>query len=280
MTSSAEQNSQNVESIFNFLYIDQLRLSHIYAQLSNDGLISSSKKTQRHSDKDVFKGGASIGVLKGDYTGESGAESGIEHQIDTSYSRPSDVLNSLWENGFLEEKIKNADLGSMVLVNGSLTLMDFSMLKEMWPAILEMNIKNEAELKSPKDRKAFTDNARRDSKMILELVKHVPHLIQGSIKTEDDIQCWYTLKPDSMLISSGDLMLKHGGKIQGNWYVMGVLDAKPDANNSAIDLSQIGSVAAHLDPMKAGIRQSLGRPINQYGITPILILSVIRKCKS
>ena len=85
-----------------------------------------------------------------------------------------------------------------------------------------------------------------------------------------------------MVTKTSDLLLKHGSIIQGEWAIVGVLDAMPDGGAPAegydaefaslLGGSVIGTAAAHLGPVA---RNMLGRPAGSYGMTPLLIFREI-----
>ena len=105
----------------------------------------------------------------------------------------------------------------------------------------------------------------------------LPHSIQARIHGEADV--WCNLLRNGLVGSVDDLLLKHGGQVQGHWQTLGILDAfvdEEDADDNEdepnSDIQQEASMASTiLKQIAPFARQFLGRPSNAYGLTPILI---------
>lgn len=115
----------------------------------------------------------------------------------------------------------------------------------------------------------------------------LPHTIQARLIVNRDESVWCSLREEGLVISASDLTLKHGVTVSGQWTMVGVLDALPEAGASGAPseaaLAEFGSSAAagtapfselmfHLTP---AIRGLLGRPFLAYGLTPLVIFRQI-----
>lgn len=114
--------------------------------------------------------------------------------------------------------------------------------------------------------------------MALELVHALPTTVQGRFLSGQD-QFWGSLIPEGLTSSPGDLMLKHGIQIAGQWSTVGILDATPDTTKSEVEqaidqvkaMAALGAVMGGIGLMASHLRPMLGRPTEAYGITPLLV---------
>jgi hypothetical protein len=77
-----------------------------------------------------------------------------------------------------------------------------------------------------------------------------------------------------MIGSVGDLSLKHGTDIPGQWNMLGILDAMPSPIPAQIMIPYTG-IAEHMAPTIKNFsnmgRTMLGRPPEAFGATTLLI---------
>jgi hypothetical protein len=81
------------------------------------------------------------------------------------------------------------------------------------------------------------------------------------------------LDDEGLAAPSSGFMLQHGGQIPGEWHLVGILDAKPDAFEDmppyAVKLdSTMQLLFGELEP---SVREMLGRPPRAYGVTPLVV---------
>ena len=170
-------------------------------------------------------------------------------------------------------------------------LLDLGLLKSAWdkPAIQKL-IKNgmvganASQNLSRAERRALgnkgENSKNNEFEFIMSMLSILPHALQIRLVSEG-FNVWCTLNEDFLIGKPSDLLLKHGAFLDGDWNIMGVLDATPwDPNyinedgESAEDIlaaiaeTAIGQIAARLFHASRGI---IGRPPTSYGITPILI---------
>jgi hypothetical protein len=79
-----------------------------------------------------------------------------------------------------------------------------------------------------------------------------------------------------MVIPQADIALKHGVNLPGTWYALGILDALPShletshsKSDTVKDLQSFYRTFAEL------VHKLVGRPIDAYGITPIILFRAI-----
>lgn len=116
--------------------------------------------------------------------------------------------------------------------------------------------------------------------IVIEMLPGMPHSVQGFVRGAHNV--WFTLTEEFMAATAGDLVLRAGRVLPGEWHVLGILDGRPDTtaiegvatmgddNNAppGIAESVLGNVVGRFGPL---FRYMLGRPANSYGVTPLLI---------
>lgn len=279
MQLTAEQNSPSEEYLSDYAYVDTTRLAYYYGQLSEHGLVTQSKHTSKTTGKDTGKLEVKAMVVSGLGQIETGSERSIELQVDPSYTRPQETLDALYDAGFVGAGLANARIGNLVLTKGYLSIFDIRMLKEMWTNIAGITAQQEtAGITNIKERQKAFEARKKEAQTIAEIISKVPHSVQGTCVT-DEGDAWFTLQTEYMRINPEDLVFKHGCDLEGEWHVLGIVDALPDgfAEQSPAELLVNSGLEGGLRIMLASIRQSLGRPPHRYGITPLLIFRTMRK---
>lgn len=277
-----EQNSPSDEYLSDYAYIDTNRLAYYYGQLSENGLITQSKRISKTIGKDTGKVEVKAMVVSGLGQVETGSEQSIELQVDPSYTRPQETLDALYEAGFVGTGLANSRIGNMVLTKGHLSIFDIRMLKDMWTNIANVTAQAEtAHITNPKERQKAQDAKKKEHLANAEIISKVPHSIQGTFVT-DEGDAWFTLQPDHMRINPEDLVFKHGCDLEGEWHVLGIVDALPDTETipSPLNARVTSELENALRTMLGAIRVFLGRPPHRYGITPIIIFRTMRKVET
>lgn len=258
-----EQEAEN--SVFDFLYVDRQRLGSLLAQLSDDGVITSAKRTSSTtgSNSGEVKVGTALVASVGGAMSDAATEA-LEHQFDPSFLLPINALTVLADAG----RIKTggaAALGSIVRVNGTLILRDLDLIQRIWSPMIKM-ILNETPAKDRAKRKEQMDIAGA-------VLKDLPATVQVILHA-GDARYWGMLNESDPTFSSHFIGLKHGTTLQGEWYVVGILDALPGAAVATTE-SGSGDFFAGLSGVLEGMRGLIGRPDSCYGITP---LAIFRPC--
>jgi hypothetical protein len=279
MQLTTEQNSPSEEYLSDYAYVDTSRLAYYYGQLSENGLVTQSKHTSKTTGKDTGKLEVKAVMVSGLGQVETSSERSIELQVDPSYTRPQETLDALYTAGFVGSGLSNARIGNLVLTKGHLSIFDIRMLKEMWMHIAGITAQQEtANIASPKDRQKAFEARKKEAQSTAEIISKVPHSVQGTCVT-DQGDAWFTLQTEYMRINAEDLVFKHGCDLEGEWHVLGIVDALPDnMTEPSPGQSHVTSeLEVGLRMMLAAIRNALGRPPHRYGITPLLIFRTMRK---
>lgn len=271
MTSSAAQESQSTDYLYDFVYLDRPRVASYLAQVIDEGVIVSSKTGSSSSDgvdSQTKVGLAGNGVANTDKTSVSKS---IERHYDATWSAFVGAFDKLDELGYISSDILSANLSHLVLVTGGLEIIDIRMLKEMWPLFSDEVVKGA----SPSKKNLA--EARREVTKMIGLLSKLPHALQMSITGDDFGEAWSTLDPAGLTINSDDFAFKHGASIAGTWHVIGVLDAKPDSGAERAPLVGQSDLKNGMLGIMTMMRTFFGRPSTAFGITPLAIFRPIRK---
>jgi len=247
--------------IFDFLYVDRIRISALYAQLFPQGILTAVKTTSQQSFSDDSNIGTDIRVFKAETKSLSAGSEAIEHQFDASWSIPLEVLDRLQSLALVRPSLKSAALGSIVLLPRCyLRIIDYGTMKGLWEPTMGLLLGKEEQ------------NFHRD---IVGLLKGLPHAIHAQFLTEEGY-LWSSMQTENLTIPADDLTLKYGGTVSGAWKLLFVLDAwadrgdPPDLQNwSAGDVTNGVLTAMH------ALRTQFGRPSGWLGITPLMIFRSI-----
>lgn len=302
-----EHGEQSTDSVYDFLYYDATRIASFLSQFDSSGHltgVTQGERAQRSKQENTtLKTEASIAVAKGALTRETdrGAEYGKESQrvYDPRWANALSFLDYLDERSLLNRSVETARIGQIVLFSGSLALFDLGVLRRMWdlPGVKKMIIAsatqqqqevptgNREERRKQTAAKSKGGNQPTEAELALELMTIMPHAVQGAVST-DNQSVWSSLREENLTIAPSDLFMKHGLTIEGDWSVVGILDAMPDTEDytdteSGLSLSalsqmvaatKLSSLAFMLAPsLVPPIRQLLGRPSTSYGLTPLLV---------
>jgi hypothetical protein len=252
--------------IYDFIYVDRARISSLYTQLFPQGLLTTVKTTSQQIFSDVKHLGTDIKVIKAEAQSAEGGVEGIEHMFDASWSVPLEVLSRLQALSIIRGSLRDAALGSIVLAEGFLRVIDYAGMKDLWEPIMRM-----AGRSLPKGKNS---QGLKPSE-IVEIMKGVPQSIHAQFLTSEGF-LWSSLRPSDLVIPADDLVLKHGGAISGKWKILYILDAYADEGKPP-DVSgwSGGELTNGILSAMHGIRAALGRPPRWFGITPLMIFRVV-----
>ena len=278
MQSQPGQESPNEEYLCDYLYIDSLRLSHFYGQLSEHGLVTHSKTTVKKSGKDIGTLKAGLPVFGGSLRQESLAEEALELQVDPAYQRPQQTLDALYEAGYIADEMPQCNLGGLALVEGLISITDTRLMKEVWSIMSDIVAQGSiSEGMSVKEKQKTISTAKKNFEQLASIISKMPHSLQGSIATEKGFG-WFTLKPEHLLVNSEDLIFKYGVDLSGQWKMLLLVDAYPDVG-MPVDYGSLfdSEIETGMRQIIGGLRGAFGRPANRFGITPVMIFRTIKK---
>ncbi|OAG75967.1 hypothetical protein Amal_01737 [Acetobacter malorum] len=265
----------DTEFLCDILYTDRERLSSYLAQIDPNGVITGYKTSTTDSSSMASMVKGSAAVASASITGNFGNQDFAERTFDPAGALPIEVMNRLDEAKFIHRSAKDASIGSLVLVNGSISLRDFSQFIYFWPIIRKAVPWEELAAEIPIPGTGASVDGSDLETSAKALLDSMPHPAQMTIKGSQG-GFWSTLSDSSFTVSAVDLFLKHKKSLSGEWFVLGILDGKPlDEEQEEVD-----SEDNMLDKMHDGIatfRSLFGRPKNCYGISPLVIFRKAQK---
>jgi len=297
-------------SVFDFLYHDARRIASFLAQFEVYGSLQQVRasesvgKSQSAKTSAAAKGSALVvgGSLGYDLHVGEDLKDAAERVYDPLWTNARAFLNYLDQHRLIIRDLAKARIGQFVLVNGALAAFDMGLFKDAW-ALTSVKENISIELRKQQGESAATGENRHERRRrakekdrggndgevsataALELLTILPHSIMATVQSGDR-SVWCSLRDDSLIIKSSELLLKHGVKIAGDWSILGVLDAQPVAEENLTEEIVSSFVAAGSLGMLAGqiaqsiapnVRLMLGRPIGAFGVTPLLIFREISR---
>lgn len=213
-----------------FLYVDTNRVARILAQLGDRGLA-----TQHSSELlEQSEAGSELSIYIAKLSAGGKTEARSVATYDPSWRLPVEFAQLSDKLGFID--LASGRCGDIVRATGQLKLRDYEFLRQL-----------------PPDETAPVD------------VTSPPHLIHASI-IEGSRTTWSTLNSACTTASTGDLVMKFGTNIPGEWTLIGVLDHNQGSQQPAGD-----SEMSEFDRLAELARKRFGRPEEALSITPLLI---------
>lgn len=277
------QDSQSIDSLFDYFYVDKERVSALTAQLFPSGVLNSVKQTSSESEKDLkeLKGGLPLFGVRSNAS--EGWSRGQERTFDSSWSIPLNLLDKLSETERMKTNLHEAKLGDLVLMKGMMKIFDAQMVHLCMPIFKKIKLN---ELKGEKNTQAKNalkleiagiENAE-------ELVKILPPTTHIDFADSCGNLSWMSVEPSNLTTTLSDVSLKYGPFIPGEWYILGIVDAYADEakvdNPDAPYPSITNDLKLGMEPILLMMRSLMGRPIGSYGITPLIIFRGVANQKS
>lgn len=271
---------QRKNSVFDFLYVDHRRIGLYLSQFSDFGNLTNLIHSQRVGDETSISGGVPS-VAKGE--AKESQQTGIERHFDTQWSQVLNFLDELQSRGMVHRSLENAAIGSLLLIPGSLFLVNMRTFQKTWDAlsagIASQESHGNRKMRRAAERRGATETSSPDIGG-LRILGSLEQPIFMLLKSGEH-RLWSTLTPDNLISGSADLNLKHGLRIAGEWHVLGILDCSPGPGTLAP--SEMGRIAGggtndfsdNMIVVFNEFRLVLGRPEDCYGITPIVIMREI-----
>jgi hypothetical protein len=106
---------------------------------------------------------------------------------------------------------------------------------------------------------------------ICHFVQHTPFSKIAILTTESDV-FWFSIKEQNLLQDYGDVILKHGSRIEGEWHIAGIIDGLPNIDEFAAQtFDPNGGWLKFLRQYSIFPRRFIGRQAEMRGIQPIVI---------
>ncbi|MGJ0921337.1 hypothetical protein ACR76D_01325 [Klebsiella pneumoniae] len=268
------QDSQNIDSLFDYFYFDKERVSALTAQLFPAGVLNSVKKTSHESENGLKELKAGLPLIGARTNAAEASARGQEQVFDSSWSLPLNLLDKLSENNRIKTNLHEAKLGDIVLIKGMMKIFDAQMVHLCMPIIKKIKLnelksaKNNQEKNTLKQEIAGLENAE-------EMVKILPPTTHIDFADSFGNLSWMSVEPSNLTTTLSDVSLKYGPFIPGEWYILCIVDAYADDNKVDNPDAPYPDVTNELkrgmEPMLLMMRGLMGRPLGSFGITPLII---------
>jgi hypothetical protein len=280
-----ERAEPKFDTVLDILYYDTRRIGLFISQLDDFGLLKQIEFTETTTESSSDKGNFSLRVGPRSLRVTVGKEGEAEETGTDSSKRiydpfwviPLSFLDYIEERGLAHNNIKLATIGRLVLLRGKLIILDVSLLKNLWKIPEGKENALQAALQEEKNKDKDPSEVERDVNVFFQMAEHLPHAIQCLLITPTSPNCWGLLNEEFITCSSSDLALKYGVAIDGDWSLLGIVDAKPEEqsdNHSVITeiVSAIKGNAIGVETTRvAEVVRQMGRPAAAFGLTPLLI---------
>ncbi|WP_336004832.1 hypothetical protein [Acinetobacter pittii] len=276
------QESQSIESIFDFFYLDNPKIKSFYAQLNGLGALNTLKNTSQIGDTRKLEASVGVPTITGGKMGnDHSVSTTAEHLYDGLPTMPREMIDRLDELGFIRKELNADMLGNLVLLKGRLGVFDIGVSKELMDPALNIHIKD---LERDQRTKKEAAELKKNKQDLVNFCKSIPFSLEAKVlvktgsKTDEGVdlaeEVWMTLNRAEMSGSSHDLNFKHGEFLAGDWHVLGVLDALPfDDFTFDTDKNDFREGISSLIQL---MKEFVGRPKTAYGLTPIAIFRVLK----
>lgn len=274
------QDSQNIESIFDFFYLDNPKIKSFYAQLNGLGALNTLKNTSQIGDTRKME--ATVGVPT-----VTGGKMGNDHTVNTTSEQlydglptmPREMINRLDELGYIYRELTPDNLGALVLLKGYLNITDIEVMKGVIEPTMKFTFNN-VPTNSGAER-AERKKLQEQMSPLIEFIKNIPFALSCNlfVKNEGDnslTEVWMSLSREDMSSNIHDINFKHGEKLAGQWYVLGVLDAIPTSLDTNSNILPNNDEMDQLRKAMSEMMKMFGRNDGAYGMTPIAIFRVLK----
>lgn len=303
--SEGELDERPSGTVYDFLYHDARRVGSFLAQFDDFGHLQKLTQSEMVRGRgrrgyEISAGVAAVGSLGLKRPSEEVGGEESERVYDPFWTNALTFLDFLEGQELIIRDISKARIGKIVELTGKLTVLDFSLMKSAWdvPSIKKIagaseNAQAPPALSRQQRRHAERhqqNSASQDVSLVelgLDMIRIMPHPIQARMDGVD-FMAWCSLRDEALVVSSSDILLKHGIRVSGEWKVVGILDAMPEpsieidpldpmsAFTPAIEADpKLNPIGVMLQTLSNMARSFLGRPPAAYGVTPLLIFRSI-----
>lgn len=282
-----ERSQASQSSVFDFIYLDERRISLYLSQMTPYGDLTGLVKSVKSSDEDKFavKGNVGPKALRAEIRSEAneGQETAIEKRYDTRWKRPIEFLKELQDRDLISRNFDHTRIGDIFITAGKLSLIDMRYFEKVWEAVAATH--NPANRSGNKNRgRNITSSLDRPNTNAVTETEANGLRLMGSLKQPIFVnflskgrEFWAIGENESVVGDAAAVLLKHGITIPGTWHLLAILDALPaDKAESDAWLTRVCGAAGNLMGTQVAsivdtFIQILGRPAGRYGVTPLAI---------
>ena len=258
------------DSVYDFLYIDWDRISGFISQLNDMGVITEINQTHsqqvNNTDRISGRAGFSLGAgstkagLKGafDTTKERTSGREIEKNFNARFALPITFLDLLNHRDLISRKPEKWSVGNIALFTGQVTIVEMATLATVMSEFITNH---------PEDTEAM--------KMGFEVIKAMPPTAQA-IMLKGIHKVWSVYKIENWETHPTSLTLSNGAQLEGQWSIIGIVDAKPNKKPNKGNGSLFSEIMAASVEFSYSLRETMGRPDNCFAFTPLLLFREVK----
>jgi hypothetical protein len=269
------------DSPVDFLYLDRQRIASLVGQLSDQGVLVGLKSVfqKSHSKEGKVSGTAFVASTEGTLSGTSSESS--EETYDPFWTHAYSFLQDLEVN--FAVPLEKARMGSLVKFNAVVQFVDLKIMRNLWEPTFRAFMPSEApragqpssSRKKQRQQRQQQDESQMSAaaKFGLQVLKEVPHLLHMTFLSDSGFRLWAAMQPDYLTIGSDALLMKFGAVVDGLWTVVGIVDGQVGDTSAPLPISPMldGVITA-----MSTLRETIGRPKDHFGLTPIAIYAPLR----
>lgn len=215
--------------LIDFLYKDINLINSFYSQLFGGDLTNIEKSEISIDESDTTLGGSAAGFVKGKVSSKHANNQNIVQNIN-----PYDykVIELLQEFNLKKTYIKDAQNGSIIATDGSITYRNFDIITKILPFISKSDLVPDFKKPVYPNEKGKLKNLTIGS-MIQEMIKLLPYGLEFELTTSNGENATCILKQDYLTISTDDLFRSYGTSIPSNWTIVGIVDISEKRTQSS-----------------------------------------------
>jgi hypothetical protein len=267
------QGPESENSIYDFIYVDHQRVALFLSQFDQSGKLTGLTRSVREVHQKTLSAGVDkLVVAKRE--SESSATEEMQREFDPQWVLPLTLLDALEDEQLIHRDISTAALGQFVLCSGSLSIVDFAILKSLaeLPAF-----KKQLTLRFDQQLKGAAKGMKEMGELLRQFLTILPYNLQATIATPQR-EVWCCLKQEGMMLPQAEVFLKHGFGLPGTWHALGLLDARPNESSSVQSPKTTPSLLEiFTNQLGPAVRQAFGRPSRAFGITPIILFREVSR---
>jgi hypothetical protein len=212
-----EQDAQpQTDVLYDFLYRDSSRITSYYAQIFG-GHLTSLQETDSLRDSTEKGGKLDFQLVGGDTRSTKENLTSQTRTINPHDILTVQVLSELRNDNRFDTDVENAPHGSLILAQGTLLLIDRSML-----ALAVAFLKGQADEATRTAKTSAQKTAARAQKQLVEIMAKVELPSGFLLRTDDELNIVGTLKEDGMDEPISTYYFKHGTAGLAGVYMIGI----------------------------------------------------------
>jgi hypothetical protein len=269
------QDEQSTDSVFDFLYVDHVRIAIFFSQLPDETKGHLREVLSEDNSTSGFTSKLGVSALATGEIAASVSASGKQTlRYDPIWLHARTFLDVFDENGLLVRGDGEAKLNEVRLFNGQLSIKDMRIMKPFWSALVGEMAKSFILERQPAAKKGHKGKPPPPGlnaaigKALGSFLDGMPQTVTGALKA-DVGRLWFTLRPENLVVPIEELLLKLGTQLPGTWHVVAIVDVIGANQFESADGDE--SIEAASTAAFEAMGTHFGRPADTIGVTPIMI---------